>query len=455
MDAAMNPQDEVTAFLKAHPDTKHLDAAFIDLNGKAFGKRYPANEIEKLFLEGSTMCAAMQFTDVRGDCWDTCGLGFSDGDPDGACRPIPGSLVPVPWAEEGRAQCLMRFDTLEEGGRVWFEPRHILEGVVERFQALGLRPVTAVELEFYLIDRERGDGGAPQPPRSPVTGKRQTSGHVFNLASVEEFDGVLSAIQEACLAQKLPVTTLSKEFGPGQFEINLEHGDDPLRAADQAAMLRHAVTATARARGFDATFMSKPYGAEAGSGLQINLSLLDKAGANIFDPRLDQDGKTLGAVVAGMQALLAESLLLYAPSFHSYRRFEPNQFTPVSLDWGENNRSVAFRVPESAPENRRVEHRAAGAEANPYLVMAGVLAAAHHGLTQGLEPSRPGSGNVGEEADPELPLTFWAAMDRFRAGKTLSDYLGARYVEAYAHAKQAEFESFFSEMQPREYDWYL
>lgn len=448
-------RQEAAAYLQAHPKTRHLDALHIDLNGKAFGKRYPAEQIEKLFLEGTTMCAAMQLTDVRGDCWDTAGLGFSDGDPDAPCRPLPGSLVPVPWAPEERAQCLMRFDSEAEGGMVWFEPRHILEGIAARFHALGLRPVTAIELEFYLIDRERDEAGAPQPPRSPVTGRRQTSGHVFSIASMEEFGRVLTAIEQACLAQNLPVTTLSKEFGPGQFEINLAHGDDPLLAADQAALMRQAVVSTARAQGFDATFMSKPYGEQSGSGLQINLSLLNDAGQNIFDPRLKTGDAQLRAAVAGMQALLAESMALFAPSLHCYRRFEPNQFTPVTLDWGENNRSVAFRIPASDPENRRIEHRAAGAEANPYLVMAGVLAAAHHGLTQGLEPTPAGSGNVGEEADPALPLTIWAALDRFRRAEVLPDYLGRRYLEAYAHAKESEFQAFMSEILPREHAWYL
>jgi len=230
---------------------------------------------------------------------------------------------------------------------------------------------------------------------------------------------------------------------------------DPVRAADHAALLRRAVVATARAQGFDASFMSKPYAQESGSGLQINLSIADASGANIFDPtRADGDAR-LGHAIAGMQALLPESLALFAPNFHAFRRFEPNQFTPVTLDWGENNRSVAFRVPASDPANRRIEHRAGGGEANPYLVMAAVLAAAHHGLSAGLEPAGMGTGNVGEEADPDLPLTLWSALERFRQASVLPDYLGAQYIEAYAHVKQSEFDAFLAEILPREQAWYL
>ena len=445
---------EVERYLEAHPGTRHLDAFLVDLSGNCFGKRFPADEIAKLFAEGTTMCAAMQLTDTQGNCWDTMGLGFSDGDPDAPCRPVPGTLAPVPWAPEERAQCLMRFATPEEGGMVWFEPRTILERVVARFGELGLTPVTAVELEFCLIDAERTEDGAPQPPRSPATGTRSWAGNVFGMATLEAFGPVLDRIEAACRVQGLPVTTICKEFGPGQFEINLAHLADPVRAADHAALLRRAVVATARAEGMDATFMSKPYGGESGSGLQINLSLDDAAG-NIFDPRRPDGEARTGHAIAGMQAALAQSLAIFAPNFNAYRRFEPNQFTPVTLDWGENNRSVAFRVPASEPESRRIEHRAAGAEANPYLVMAAVLAAAHHGLSKGLQPTAIGTGNVGEEADPALPLALWQALDRMAGADILPEYLGAEYVDAYVHVKRSEMEAFFADILPREYEWYL
>lgn len=447
--------EELRAFLDQRPETLALDAFLIDLSGNAFGKRFPVADAAGLYDHGTTMCAAMQLTDTQGGCWDTLGLGFSDGDPDAPCRPVPGTLAPVPWSSEARAQCLMRFDTPEEGGMVWYEPRRLLEQVVARFSELGLTPVVAVELEFYLIDRERDENGGPQPPASPVTGERSWAGNVLGMAALDAFAPVLDAIVAACRAQDLPVTTVSKEYGPGQYEINLAHHADPVGAADQAALLRRAVVSAARAAGFDATFMSKPYRAESGSGLQINLSLVDESGANIFDPRRPDGEARFGAAVAGMQKLLPESMALFAPNFHAFRRFEPDQFTPVTLDWGENNRSVAFRAPSADPENRRIEHRAAGAEANPYLAMAATLAAAHHGLAQGLTPTEKGTGNVGEAVDPTLPLTLWSALERLAGAETLPDYLGARYLEAYAHVKQSEFDAFMADILPREHAWYL
>lgn len=445
---------EADAFLAAHPETRHLDAFIVDLCGNAVGKRFPAGEIRKLYAGGSSLCAAMQLVDVRGNTWDTAGLGFSDGDPDAPAMPVPGTLVPVPWAPEPRAQCLLSLS--EPGGTapLWYDPRVLLERVAGRFAELGLTPVAAVELEFYLIDRERGEDGAPRPPASPRTGRRDWAGKVFGLEVLEEFGGVLGAIEAAALAQGLPVTTITSEYGPGQFEINLAHLPDPVRAADHAALLRRAVRETARAMGMDATFLSKPYGEMSGSGLQINLSLADGEG-NVFDPRRDGGDLRLGQAIAGMQVALAESMAVFAPNVNVYRRFAANQFTPVTTDWGVNNRSVAFRVPESAPEDRRVEHRAGGADANPYLVMAAVLAAAHHGLARELTPSAPGSGNMGAEVDPDLPLRLWSALDRMERAAILPDYLGQRYVDAYVHLKRAEMEAFLAAILLREYEWYL
>lgn len=448
-------EQEAETFLGKYPGTRHLDAFLIDLSGNAFGKRYPAEELVSVVGEGSTMCAAMQLTDVQGISWDTLGKGFSDGDPDAPIRAVPGTLAPIPWAPEPRAQVLMTFDGPEDGGDVWWEPRTILRQVAARFTELSLTPVTAVELEFYLIDRERGDNGAPQPPRSPATGARSEAGNVFAMRSLEEFGPVIDAIEAACRAQNIPVTTISKEYGPGQYEINLKHLSDPVAACDHAAMMRRAVIGCARAQGFDATFMSKPYTPESGSGLQINLSLTDPNGRNIFDPKRADGEVKLGHAIAGMQALYAESLAIFAPNLNAYRRFEPNQFTPVTLDWGENNRSVAFRIPRADGDNKRIEHRAAGAEANPYLVMAAVLAAAHHGLSKELKPTGIGDGNVGEEHDPAIPATLWGALDAMAAGTVLPGYLGRAYIDGYIDVKRNEFDSFLSEILPREYAWYL
>lgn len=448
--------DDLAAFRAAHPEIDTLDVVVIDLCGNAIGKRLPMVQAEGLIAGGTPICAAMQLVDVMGNTADPMGHGFSDGDPDGMARPLAGSLQTVPWSGGRRAQVLCEMTDTETGDPFWYEPRRVLAAVGSRFEALKLRPVLALELEFYLIDRDRDQTGAPIPCAAPAHGRRETQGRVLSLAKLEEFEEIIGAMQQAARAQGLPVTTVISEYGAGQFEINLEHQDDALRAADHAALLRRAVQATARAQGYDATFMSKPFPGESGNGLHLHLSLVDEAGNNVFDPARPEGETMLGHAVAGLQATLHEAMAIFAPNLNTYRRFRPDEFTPVTRDWGENNRSVAIRLPPvGTGAARRLEHRAAGAEANPYLVAAAVLAGVHHGITRRLDPGAKHTGNAGAEVDESLPLTLWDALAALTRAEVLPDYLGADYLRMYHAVKSAEFAAFMDEISAREYRWYL
>ncbi|MEM6577275.1 MAG: glutamine synthetase family protein [Pseudomonadota bacterium] len=447
--------DEWQAFCADHPGLRYLDAVVIDLCGNAIGKRLPVAQVPGILEKGTASCAAMQLVDVTGNTADPMGHGFSDGDPDGLARPVAGTLAPVPWSGGRGAQVLCEMCDPASGEPYWYEPRALLARVADRFSELGLTPVLALELEFYLIDRERGAMGEPLPAASPRTGRREQEGQVLSLSKLDDFAPVLSEIEAACHAQHLPVTTMISEYGAGQFEINLAHGSDVLAAADHGALLRRAVQGAARDQGYDATFMSKPFLGQTGSGLHLHLSLLDAQG-NIFDPARESGNERLGHAVAGLQATMAEAMAIFAPNPNVYRRFEPDVFTPVTRDWGHNNRSVAFRLPmTTSGVQTRVEHRVSGAEANPYLVTAAVLSGVHHGLSQRLSPSEIASGNAGAEMDDTLPVTLWDALTALRAAEVLPGYLGEKYCEIYAEVKDAEFASFREAISPREYEWYL
>jgi glutamine synthetase len=449
------PDSELNQFLQACPDTSHVDVLIIDLCGNAVGKRLPASALPALFAAGTPVCAAMQLVDAMGNTADPMGYGFSDGDPDAYATALPGTLRPVPWLSGNKSQVLCEFVGAADAKPLWFEPRQVLKRVLERFAELGLKPLIALELEFYLLDAQRGEDGAPRPARSPRTGLTEASGKVLSLDKLDEFDEVLGAIEAACHLQGIPTTSMISEYGAGQFEVNLQHQDDALRAADHAALLRRAVSGVSRALGFDASFMSKPFADQSGNGLHLHLSLIDAAGNNIFDPRQADGDQRLGHAVAGLQATMAEAMAIFAPNLNVYRRFKPDEFVPVTTDWGENNRSMAFRIPPSDAANRRIEHRVSGAEANPYLVAAAVLAGVHHGLTQGLDPGAKQTGNAGAEVDASLPLTIWDALDRIQQASILPDYFGADYLQIYHQVKQAEFDAFMEGIHAREYAWYL
>jgi glutamine synthetase len=447
-------QAELSRFLEAHPETTHLDAVLFDLCGNAYGKRMPRAHMARFFAAGSPICAAMSLVDVQGNTADPMGYGFSDGDPDATIRPVPGTLAPVPW-NPGIAQVLCMPAHSSTGAAFWYDPRTVLARTVAILREAGLRPVVAAELEFYLIDPARGEDGAPLPVRSPATGIPEAAGKVLSLAKLDEYQPFLSAVEAACAAQNIPSSTIISEYGAGQFEVNLEHRDDPVRAADDACLLRRVIQSVARQFGMDATFMSKPFPDMAGSGLHVHASVLGRDGENLFDDRRPDGQETLGHAVAGLQATMAEGMAIFAPNLNVFRRFAANNFTPVTRDWGENNRSVAFRVPVSSGSARRIEHRASGAEANPYLVIATVLAGMHHGIENRLDPGPMHEGNAGAEIDADLPLTLWEALEAIRAATILPRWLGADYPSIYASVKQAEFASFMSAISSREFEWYL
>ncbi len=445
---------DLKAFLAQHPDTQYLDVLFVDICGIVRGKRYPRPEMEKVLSSGMQIPYTVYLLDVTGDSSDPCGRGFDDGDPDGTGLPVPGTLAPVPWASAPTAQVLMSMVD-DDGEPADMEPRNVLAGVVKRFDELGLKPVTAVELEFYLIDRERDADGRPQTVVNPVRGGREDEIDVYSLADLDAHAEVIRGIEQACAAQGIPASTITSEYAPGQYEINLTHVDDPLTAADQGALLRYSVQRVALQKGVQATFMSKPFAEQTGSGTHIHMSLADAKGNNIFDDGSETGSETLKHAIGGMMATMGEAMAVFAPNINAYRRFGPDLFVPVTRSWAANNRSVAFRIPAGDGTARRIEHRVAGAEANPYLVMATVLAGAHHGIVNKIDPGPPWEGNACAEVDDSLPLTPDAALAALKAAEVLPAYMGEEYLTLYHETKKGEVEKFRAIASPLEYKWYL
>ncbi len=447
-------RDEAADFLAQHPDTVAVDAMVPDLGGVIRGKRLPVAELPKLFSEGLQLPASVFLMDATGTATGPLGRGISDGDPDYEVRAIPGSIAPVPWAPEPRAQVLCTM--FDENGRPDpNEPRNVLSRVAARFRELDLVPVVAVELEFYLIDRERAEGGAPQPPRAPATGHRDRETQVYSLGTLDDYDAFLSDLMATCAAQNIPAGAASAEYAPGQFEINLGHLPDPQRAGDHAVLLRRAVKGVARRHGMDATFMPRPYLEYAGSGMHIHLSLADGDGRNVFADSDPHGNAALRHAVGGILATMAEGMAVLAPGANAYRRFQPNLFVPLAPNWGANNRAVAVRIPGGPAASRRLEHRVAGADANPYLALAVTLAGAHYGIANEIDPGPPTGRDESGDIRPELPLRWPEALERFAKAEILPEYLGREYATLYRLIREAELEKYDRHIPPVEFDWYL
>ena len=444
---------EFKAFLAENGDIDYLDAIFVDMCGTVRGKRFPIEEAEKVFTSGVHMPKSLYFFDVTGVNEDILGMGFSDGDPDCQCYPVSGSIVPVPWASMKQAQVLMSME--DDDGPLDLEPRVVLSRVKDKLAEIGLNAVAACEFEFYVLDRERDRKGLPQAPINPATGARETANEVYGITELDGFMSLLKDIDEAAAAQGVPASGATAEFAPGQYEINLNHEDDVMRAGDHAVMLRHLIGAVTRKHNFVASFMAKPFVGQAGNGLHVHCSLLDEKGRNIFDDGTDEGSVKLRHAIGGLQATLGDAMAIFAPNLNSYRRFEPNLFVPVNRAWGYNNRSVAFRVPAGAPSARRIEHRVTGADANPYLVLAAILAGMHYGIVNEIEPSEPAEGNACDVLDEGIPFYLPSALKRLRNSDVMREYLGDRYVDVYAETKMLEFDKFQHAISPLEYDWYL
>lgn len=444
------------ALLAAHPDIRWLDAFVFDVMGKARGKRYPIADAPKILSSGMRLPLAMLLLDPTGMSHDPGGRGVSDGDPDGLAVPVPGTLVPVPWDPAGRAQVLCAMHEPEGDRTADTDARGVLQAVEARLRADGLHPTVAVELEFYLIDPRRDGNGRPCPATPPGHTEPESGAHAYGLDELDRFAEVIRAIEDACAVQSVPSHSISAEYAPGQFEVNLRHQGDAVRAADHAHLLRRIVGAIAERFGLRATFMPKPFAAESGSGLHIHVSLQDGDGRDLFQ-RAGPDGinPQLRHALGGLAATMAEGMAIFAPSVHAYRRLQPANYVPVNPSWGFDNRSVAFRIPPSEGEGVRIEHRPAGADANAYLVLATVLAGIHHGITHRLDPGPAAMGDASGAVDPALPRDINHALLAFERGSVLRAAFGDAYWRYYLDAKRGEVRGFFSEPTAREFDWYL
>jgi glutamine synthetase len=452
--AVTDPTSQLAAFRQRHPQTRFVDVLLADLCGIPRGKRVTLDELLQVYRGGFLLPGSMFALDVLGGTIQETGLGFDEGDADRSCLPIEGTLLPVPWrGQEGVAQIQVSMND-HDGSPFYGDPRHVLVDVLTRFRKLRLTPVVALELEFYLLDPERTVDGRAQPPRLPQTGRREFQTQINSMVDLNEYSAVLAEISAACEAQQIPSGTALAEYGPGQFEVNLQHGADALLACDQVIRFKRLVRGVAARHGMEATFMPKPYMNMAGSGAHIHVSMLDEQGRNIFSAEDATGSDQLKHAIGGLAATMPDAMLIFAPTANSYRRYRSESYVPLSPSWAVNNRGVALRIPASSPENRRIEHRVAGADANPYLLTAAVLAGIHHGLQHRLDPGPPISGNAYRDAVATLPITWPEAALKFEASALMREYLGEKFHRLFVTTRRGELQAFESHVTPLEYLWY-
>ncbi|RKT30513.1 glutamate--putrescine ligase [Roseovarius halotolerans] len=416
--------------LADHPTIR---VAACDLNGQMRGKRIPGAYALKLDAGAVRMPLSVLNVDIFGADIEGSPLVFDSGDADGVLYPTGRGPVPLPWLDAPQPLVPMAMHH-EDGTPFEGDPRHALVGVLDRFGERGWQVIAATELEFTLVD---DSGEALRHVRDPRSGRRLEAPGILSMAQMDAFDPFLTALYEACAAMGIPAQTATSEAGIGQFEVTLDH-QDALRAADDTWLFKTLIKGLAHRHGFSASFMAKPFSNDAGNGMHLHFSVLDGDGRNVFDDGGAKGTDTLRAAVAGCLAALPASTLVFAPHANSYARLVPGSHAPISAAWAYENRTAALRIPGGPPAARRIEHRAAGGDINPYLSFATILGAAITGVEEGMEPPDPITGNAYEHDLPRMASDWEAAIDRFEGDPLLATFLPRELIANLVMTKRQE-----------------
>ncbi len=442
---------EADWFLKAHPEITTIEALLPDCNGIMRGKWLPRHKLTKVF-EGELK---LPLTALSLDVWgrDVEELVFASGDADGICRPVEGSLLPCPWMANGQHGQLMLSMFNTDGSPYAGDPRHVLKKVLAQFTSAGWRPVVAAELEFSLVrwdEQQLPLHTCPVPAAGSPVG-----GNTYGVDVLNQHSEMLEDLRLGCELQDLPFDGVVKESAPSQYEINMQHVDNPVLAAKQILQMKRLIKGVAHKHGLVASFMSKPFEEESGNGMHVHCSILDEAGNNIFDDGTERGTDLLRQAIAGCLCYMSDGMAVFTPNFNAYRRLQPGCHAPTSPTWGYENRTVAVRVPTGGPRARRLEHRVAGADANPYLLFAVLLASIFEGLKQEMDPGEPISGDGYEQVDELLPQYMPDAVRRWRNSDFIRSQLGEEIQRIFTLTKEQEFEEFRRRITTLEYQTYL
>lgn len=447
---------EAEAFLAAHPEIEAFDIVLHDSNGIGRGKIIRRHELLSIYKSGRHMPISILGLDICGEDVHETGLIWDQGDGDRRAWPIPGTLVPLVGTTPPRGEVFLSLYNLD-GSQMTSDPRHALQRQVDAMAAEGLYPAAAFELEFFLLENDRDANGKMVPARDVLDRRRNSKTDVY---SVDQLHGMLPLFNDIYAGAKaagIKAETLISEFAPGQYELTLHYRDNVLQAADDLMRLKRLVRMHARLHGVTACFMAKPNEDYAGSGMHLHVSLQDAKGQNVFVEAVEgQYNDTILHAIGGLQQTMGEAMLVFAPHANSWRRFASQSYAPVSPTWGVNNRSVALRIPAGDIRARRIEHRPAGVDANPYLVAATVLAGIRHGLKHRIDPGPEVTGN-GYEAETTVVIPEdWRSAIRLAQGSAfLKGALGEDMHRTFTAVKAAEYARVMRTVSEVDFDLYL
>ncbi len=408
-----------------------------DISGIARGKILPSHRFLRGLEEDSLRLPESIFTQtVTGEHVENSQTTHNS-DRDVVVEPDFRTIRLVPWYDEPVAQVIC--DTKLPGTNAWLEiaPRTVLMRVLESYRRKNWEPVVAPETEFYLVEINQDPDYPLRPPKG-LWGVADNGKQAYGIEAANQFDNVIEDIYDYCEASKLDVDTMMHEGGAAQLEFNFNHGN-ALDLADQVFLFKRTLRQAANKHGMHATFMAKPHQYQPGSAMHLHQSVIDvETGRNIFITKKDRDSANLSYFIGGLERYIPAGMGFFAPNINSYRRLVPYSDAPINVRWGVDNRTTGIRVPNSAPQNRRVENRVIGADANPYVAFAASLAAGYLGLVEKQTPGEKVSGD-GYELGASLPRNLFEANTRLQAATSLRKMMGEKFVRAYREVKEAEY----------------
>jgi glutamine synthetase len=437
-------------FLKDHPEIEIFEVMLPDINGKLRGKWIERNNIAKA-INGDLK---LPLTALAFDIWgrDPSSWVYQSGDEDGVCIADIRTLTTVPWLKRPTAQILMSLNNFNNTP-CQYDVRNILQSIIQRFEKQNLSAMPAFEMEFSLF--QKGNDAQGQPIHSQQSSPGINAGQTYGLDCMQDMSEFMHGVRDAAKAQNLPIDTLITEAAPSQYEINLYHQPDALVASDQALMLQRTIKGVAQQLDLRASFMAKPFADLSGNGMHMHCSLLDKDGNNAFDNGTDEGNELLQHAIAGCLATLEDCMLIFAPHLNSYRRFKEGSHVPMTATWGYENRTVALRVPAGSHKAMRIEHRVAGADANPYLVASAIIAGMLYGIENKLAAPEPITGNAYSQVPSSLPSTWLQSIEHFKHSEFIEQYFGTEFQRVFTATKEQELEEFNNQMTALEYETYL
>jgi len=416
-----------------------IECLISDLTGVPRGKILPRNKFSK--DNGMRIPESIISYTVTGNWPDSEIINeyIRDVDRDMSLIPDLSTLKMVPWASDISAQ-VIHDCVFNDGTPVDYAPRNVLKNIIKLFDAEGWSPVIAPEVEFYLVDKNV-DPDIPLKTPAGRSGRAETARQHYSIDAVNEIDLLFQDLYTYCEAMNLDVDTLIHEVGAGQMEVNFVHGD-PLKLADKVFYFKRALRETALKHGMYATFMAKPMAWEPGSAMHIHQSIVDKKSKkNIFSNEDGSPSQYFYWYIGGLQKYVPSAMAFFAPYVNSYRRLSKFTSAPINVKWGGDNRTVGFRIPKSDAQNRRVENRVVGSDANPYVAHAVTLACGYLGMMNKIEPSAEEVGNA-YDSGFDLPESLNEAVKLLRNCEELQNVLGKRFCGIYTAVKITEYAEF-------------